>query len=70
MRMVTVLPSSTATSEVVHRPDSGLARGIWEASPSTFYLALGAILLGAALYLAARLGVWKRLRRPPLTNRP
>jgi hypothetical protein len=50
--------------EIVHRPDPGLARGLWEAQPSGLYVALGVILLAALVYLAVRLGVRRRLRSP------
>ncbi len=48
----------------MHRPDPGLARGVWEASSATLYLAMIAVVLGAAMYLAVRLGLRRRrLRR-------
>src|SRR5438874_8122841 len=51
-------PSPTAT-EVVTRPDPGLARGKWEAPPWLFWVLLAAIVLGAAAYVLRRLGVLK-----------
>jgi hypothetical protein len=59
-----------AAPDVIHRPDPGLARGLWEASPSTFYLALAIIVVLAAAYLALRLGAFKRFRRPSTTSHP
>lgn len=50
--------------EEVTRPDPGLARGVWEASPTALYLAAGGILLIAALYLALRLGLLRRAAKP------
>ncbi len=56
--------------EVTQRPDPGLARGLWEASPSALYLALGTVLVAGVLYLALRLGLFRRGRRPPHASRP
>jgi hypothetical protein len=60
---------SPSPSEVVTRPDPGLARGLWEAPASGLYLALAAVLLAAAVYLAVRLGLRRRMRRAPLVKR-
>jgi hypothetical protein len=46
--------------EIVHRPDPGLARGVWETTPTFFYLALGVVIAVAAAYLAYRLGAFRR----------
>jgi hypothetical protein len=54
----------TAPPEIVHRPDPGLARGLWEASPSSLYVALLVVVLCALLYLSFRRGMFRR-RRPP-----
>jgi hypothetical protein len=54
-----VPPSAT---EVVRRPEPGLARGVWEMRPSAFYVAAVLIVIAAALYGAARMG-WLRRRK-------
>ena len=48
-------------SETVTRPDPGLARGKWEASYWSFWVALAVILTGTTLYVLHRAG---RLRMP------
>lgn len=60
-------PASTVSSEVVTRPDPGLARGRWEAPRAAFYGAIGLVVLIGALALLARLGV---LRLPRPAQRP
>lgn len=50
-------PAAPAASEVVVRPEPGLARGAWEAPPWAFWAALAVIILGATLYLLVRLGI-------------
>ena len=56
--------------EIVTRPDPGLARGVWEASPLTLYLAAAAVVVFAALYLAVRLRVVKRRHDAPHSSGP
>ncbi|MGH7283109.1 MAG: hypothetical protein ACRELY_16410 [Polyangiaceae bacterium] len=51
-----------APSELVERPPPGLARGVWEAPPSFFYLAAAGACLGAIAYVLARRGFFARLR--------
>ncbi len=54
----------TEPTEIVQRPAPGtLARGAWEAPAWAFYAAAGLVLLAAALYAAARLGLVKRRAR-------
>jgi hypothetical protein len=50
--------------EEVTRPDPGLARGVWEASPNALYLAAAAVLVVAAFYLAVRLGLLRPAAKP------
>ena len=62
--LVTAAPSPRATAtEVTHRPDPGLARGEWEAPSWAFYGLLVVALFLAAVFIAQRLGVFKRARR-------
>lgn len=46
----------TAT-EIVTRPEPGLARGRWEAPAWAFWVMLAVVVLGAAAYLLRRLGL-------------
>ncbi len=62
------MPPPVTPPEVVHRPDPGLARGLWEAPPSAFYLALGILLVAALLYLSLRLR--ERRHRSAAASRP
>ncbi len=61
-------PAPTPTETVV-RPEPGLARGVWEAPPWAFWVALGLVVVVAAGYVAARAGLLKR-RRPADTEAP
>ena len=56
-------PAPTAT-EIVHRPDPGLGRGLWEAPAWVFYVALGVVVIAAAGYVAVRLGLVRRRKTP------
>ena len=49
-------PAPTAT-EVVTRPDPGLARGAWEAPVWVFWVFLAIVVLGAAAYVLRRAGI-------------
>ncbi len=60
-------PATSASTEVVTRPDPGLARGRWEAPRAAFYGAIGLVVLIGALALLSRLGV---LRLPRAAQRP
>jgi hypothetical protein len=62
-----VAPPPTAT-EVVTRPEPGLARGRWEAPAYAFWIALALIFLGSAAYVLWRMGA-VRLRRPAKEKR-
>jgi hypothetical protein len=55
--------STPGPTEVVHRPDAGLARGLVEAPPWMFYILTGVIVVAAGLYAAARLGWLQRVRK-------
>jgi len=63
-------PASTAT-EVVTRPDPGLARGRWEAPRGVFYGAIALVVVVGGLALLSRLGVLAslRLRVAPRTGK-
>lgn len=43
-------PTAT-TTEVIHRPDPGLGRGVWEASPAFFWLVLAGAALACSTYV-------------------
>lgn len=49
-------PTASAT-ELVTRPEPGLARGRWEAPAWMFWLVLVLVVTGAALYVLLRTGV-------------
>ena len=49
-------PAPTAT-EVVTRPEPGLARGKWEAPVWAFWVVLAVVILGTAAYVLRRLGI-------------
>lgn len=49
------VPAPTAT-EIVTRPDPGLARGKWEAPAWVFWAMLGVILVGSLAYVLRRMG--------------
>ncbi|MEO8878103.1 MAG: hypothetical protein ABI461_21100 [Polyangiaceae bacterium] len=55
-------PPAPAPTEIVERPTAGIARGVWEAPPTFFYLLGGAVCLVAIGYVLARRGLLKRLR--------
>jgi len=46
-------------TEIVARPDPGLARGKWEAPPWVFWAFLALVVLGSVAYLLRRLGILK-----------
>ena len=45
------------TTEIVTRPEPGLARGKWEAPAWVFWVMLALVILGAAAYVLRRLGI-------------
>jgi len=53
-------PAPPSSSEVIHRPDPGLARGLWETTPVTLYVALAATVALATLYAVVRVRRAKR----------
>ena len=62
-------PRATApgSTETVRRPDPGLARGLWEAPPSFFYILGGIVVATAVLYALWRKGI-VRFRRARSTS--
>jgi hypothetical protein len=50
----------TSATEVVRRPEPGLARGVWEMRPAAFYVVGALVVIAAALWGAARLGLLRR----------
>lgn len=57
------IPAPEAT-EVVTRPDPGLARGKWEAPAWAFWAMLGVVLVGALAYALRRMGYLARAAKP------
>jgi hypothetical protein len=49
-----VAPTAT---EMVSRPEPGLARGRWEAPAYAFWIALALIVLGSTAYVLWRMGI-------------
>jgi hypothetical protein len=56
--------SAEAATEVVTRPEPGLARGAWEAPAWVFWVVLGAVVVGSAAYLLRRLGMLRIGKTP------
>lgn len=56
-------PTGPTPTEIVTRPDPGLARGTWEAPAWTFWVLLLFIVLGASAYLLHRLGLLRLRKR-------
>lgn len=50
-------PAAPTATEIVKRPDPGIARGKWEAPPWLFWAALAVVVVGATVYLLRRLGM-------------
>jgi hypothetical protein len=59
--------ASPAATEIVTRPEPGLARGKWEAPEWFFWATLAGIVLGSTAYLLRRLGM---LRLRPAKGPP
>jgi len=55
------LAAPTAT-EIVTRPDPGLARGKWEAPGWAFWAVLGIVLVFAGTYVLRRMGLLARAK--------
>jgi len=62
-------PAPTAT-EVVTRPDPGLARGAWEAPVWVFWVLLALVVLGAAAYVLRRAGILRLGARDASSKNP
>jgi hypothetical protein len=61
--------AAPAGTEIVTRPEPGLARGRWEAPSWFFWAALALIVASAAAYLLRRLGIL-RLSKAPSGDTP
>lgn len=57
-------PSSGPT-EIVTRPEPGIARGVWEAPAWAFWGALGLLVVVTTLYALQRAGLLRRPGRAP-----
>jgi hypothetical protein len=69
-------PAAPTATELVTRPDPGLARGAWEAPVWVFWVALALVLISAAAYALRRFGILrfgdlgkKRVDVPPPSSR-
>lgn len=62
--------ASSQPTEIVTRPEPGLARGQWEAPAWLFWALLAAIVLGATGYLLFRMGYLKRNKPEQSTPPP
>ncbi len=51
--------AAPAPEVIVHRPDAGLARGVWEAPPWAFMVMAAAVAAALVLYVAHRRGKLK-----------
>jgi hypothetical protein len=56
-------PAEPAATEVVTRPEPGLARGAWEAPAWAFWVVLVLAVTTSALYLLKRLGLLRFRRK-------
>ena len=65
----TPAPAPTAT-EIVTRPDPGLARGKWEAPAWVFWAMLGVILVGSLAYVLRRMGFLSGTKKAVESNTP
>ena len=65
----TAPPPASSATETVTRPEPGLARGKWEAPAWAFWVALAVVVVGTALYVLGRMGIFKRRKRAELTPR-
>ena len=61
------VPAEPRATETVRRPDPGLARGVWEAPPSFFYILGGIVVAAAVVYALWRKGI-VRFRRARSTS--
>ncbi len=57
-RLPSLAPTPTAT-EIVRRPEPGLARGKWEAPAWVFWAILALVLVSTTSYVLRRLGLLK-----------
>jgi hypothetical protein len=58
-------PAGSTATETVSRPESGIARGVWEAPSWAFWCMLAAIVLGGTAYALWRLGILRFGRTKP-----
>lgn len=65
-------PPAPTSTEIVTRPEPGLARGKWEAPAWVFWVILAVVALGSLGYLLYRMGVLrakKNVDLPPASGR-
>lgn len=62
-------PAAPTATEIVTRPDPGLARGTWEAPAWIFWVILAFVLLGSAAWVLRRRRVATQAAPPSATSR-
>lgn len=58
-------PSAAGPTELVTRPEPGLARGKWEAPRAAFYVVIVLVVVLAIVATLHKLGVFARLGKKP-----
>ncbi len=58
-------PSAAGATELVTRPEPGLARGKWEAPRAAFYVVIVLVVALAIVATLRKLGVFARLGKKP-----
>lgn len=57
------VPADNGPTEIVTRPDPGIARGKWEAPRAAFFVVIGLVVVFAVLLVLKRAGVLQRANR-------
>lgn len=59
------VPADNGPTEIVTRPDPGIARGKWEAPRAAFFVVIALVVVFAILLVLKRAGVLKRATSAP-----